>query len=119
MEKTMIAKRFSYFFAVLVLGFALVGCERTKIGDITADPGRFMSKQVSVGGHVTQSIGFLGKGIYQIDDGTGKLWVLAETRGVPSKGALVGVKGRVTPTVTFMGVNYATVMRETDRRAGD
>ena len=115
----MVAKRVSYLFVVLVLGFALVACERTKIGDITADPGRFMSKEVSVGGHVTQSIGFLGTGIYQIDDGTGKLWVLAERRGVPSKGALVGVKGRVTPTITFMGINYATVMRETDRRSGD
>jgi hypothetical protein len=66
---------------------------------------------------VTQSIGFLGRGIYQVDDGTGKLWVLSETHGVPSKGAMVGVKGRVIPTVTFMGINYATVMRESDRRA--
>ena len=115
----MVAKRISYFFAVPIFGFVLVGCERTKIGDITADPGRFMSKEVSVGGHVTQSIGVLGKGIYQIDDGTGKLWVLSETRGVPSRGAVIGVKGRVTPTVTFLGINYATVMRESNRRAGD
>src|SRR5882672_4444381 len=113
----MIAKRASYFIVVLVLGLALVGCERTKIGDITSDPGRFMNKEVNVAGQVTQSIGFLGKGIYQVDDGTGRVWVLAETRGVPSRGAKVGVKGRVTPTVTFMGVNYATVMRETDRRS--
>jgi RecJ-like exonuclease len=110
-------KRIAYFITVLVFGLLLVACERTRIGDITSDPGRFMNKEVSVAGHVTQSIGFLGKGIYQVDDGTGKLWVLAENRGVPSKGAMVGVKGRVTPTVTFMGINYATVMRESDRRA--
>jgi hypothetical protein len=30
---------------------------------------------------------------------------------------MVGVKGRVTPTLTFMGINYATVMRESNRRA--
>jgi hypothetical protein len=113
----MTAKRISYFLTVLVMGFALVACERTKIGDVTADPGRFMNKEVNVAGQVTQSIGFMGKGIYQIDDGTGRLWVLANGRGVPSKGAMVGVKGRVTPTVTFMGVNYATVMRETDRKS--
>lgn len=114
----MAVKRIPYLIAVLLLGFLLVACERTKIGDITADPGHFMNKEVSVAGQVTQSIGFMGKGIYQIDDGTGRLWVLANSRGVPSRGAKVGVKGRVTPTITFMGVNYATVMRETDRRSG-
>jgi hypothetical protein len=114
------AKRVAYFITVLLFGVLLVACERTEIGDITADPGRFMNKEVNVAGQVTQAIGLLGKGIYQIDDGTGKLWVLAESRGVPSKGARVGVKGRVTPTVTFLGINYATVMRESNRRpAGD
>jgi hypothetical protein len=114
----MTVKKISYFLTLLTLGLLLVACERTKIGDITADPGNFMNKEVNVAGEGTQSIGFMGKGIYQVDDGTGRLWVLANGRGVPSKGAMVGVKGRVTPTVTFMGVNYATVMRETDRRSG-
>src|SRR5688572_26725547 len=99
----MFPRKVSYLLITLVLGFVLVACERTKIGDITADPGNFMNKEVNVGGQVTQSIGFMGKGIYQIDDGTGRLWVLVNERGVPSKGAMVGVKGRVTPTVTFMG----------------
>ena len=102
---------------ILGVSFALIGCEQQKIGDVTADPGRFHNKEITVAGRVTQSFGMLGKGIYQIEDGTGSLWVLAETRGVPSKGAMVGVKGRITPTVTFMGQNYATVMRESDRRA--
>lgn len=115
----MTLKRGLYFAAVLLIAFALVGCERTKIGDITADPGRYLKKDVNVAGEVTQSIGLLGKGIYQIDDGSGRLWVLANGRGVPSKGAKVGVRGHITPTVTFMGVNYATVLRESDRRAGD
>ena len=113
----MLVKRFFYVAVICMLGFAMAACERQKIGDITADPGRFQNKQVNVAGRVTQSIGALGKGVYQIDDGTGKLWVFSETRGVPSKGAYVGVKGRVTPTVTFLGTNYATVMMESDRRA--
>jgi hypothetical protein len=112
-------KKIVYFVIVLAMSLALVACERTKIGDITADPGRYMKKEVSVAGRVTQSIGVLGKGIYQVDDGTGNLWVLANGRGVPSKGAHVGVKGHITPTVTFMGTNYATVMRESDRRSAE
>ena len=113
----MMKRRFVYVFVLSMLGLAVAACERQKIGDITADPGRFRDKEVNVAGRVTESIGVLGKGVYQIDDGTGKLWVWSDTRGVPSRGAYVGVKGRITPTVTFLGVNYATVMRETDRRA--
>jgi hypothetical protein len=110
-------KRLMFVTALALLSIMLVACERTAIGDITADPGRFRDKEVQVAGRVVQSVGAFGKGIYEIDDGTGTLWVLAENRGVPSKGAYVGAKGYITPTVTFLGVNYATVMRESDRRA--
>ena len=104
--------------AVCVLSLLLTACDRQKIGDINADPGRYEGKDVSVAGRVTGfSVGALGKGLYQIDDGTGKLYVLSENRGAPSDGACVGVKGRVLPSFTFLGRNYATVLRETDRRA--
>jgi len=105
-----------YLIAIVILGFSLVACEQKKISEINADPGRYSNKEVAVIGHVTQSIGALGRGIYQLDDGTGRLWVMTNSRGVPSKGAKVGVKGYVKPTITFLGVNYATVMEETDRR---
>src|SRR5262245_33671291 len=111
-------ERLSFLLAVSMMGLFLAACERIKINEINADPGRFLNKEVSVVGKVTQSIGALGTGVYQIDDGTGTLWVFAEKRSVPSKGALVGVKGHVTPTVTFLGKNYATVLRETNRHAG-
>src|SRR2546425_9414745 len=106
-----------YLMAIVILGFSLVACEQKKISEINADPGRYMNKEVAVVGRVTQSIGALGKGVYQVDDGTGRLWVMTNSRGVPSKGAKVGVKGYVKPTITFLGVNYATVMEETDRHA--
>jgi hypothetical protein len=112
------ARRIHYFVAVVTMGLALMACEKVKIGDINADPGRFMDKEVAVAGTVTQSIGALGKGVYQIDDGTGRLWVLSTSRGVPSKGAKVGVKGNLMHSVTFLGINYATVLQENDRRRG-
>ena len=114
----MSVKKTVYFVAVCVLGLALAACERVKIGDINADPGRFANKEVAVVGTVTQSIGALGQGVYQIDDGTGKLWIWSNGHGVPSKGAKVGVKGHIAESVTFLGINYATVLRETDRRRG-
>jgi hypothetical protein len=115
----MTGKRLLGVLAAALLLLTVAACERQKIGDIVADPGRYAEKEVNVGGRVTQAFGFMGRGLYQIDDGTGSLWVLSENRGVPSKDALVGVRGRITPTLTFMGRNYATVVRESNRRAGD
>jgi hypothetical protein len=110
-------RRFSCWIAGALLSVFLVSCEREKISDINADPGRFHGKEVQIAGKVTQSIGALGKGIYQVNDGSGSLWVFSDKLGVPSKGIKVGVKGTVVPTVTFLGINYATVLREIDRRA--
>jgi hypothetical protein len=41
---------------------------------------------------------------------------LSEHYGVPSNGAQVAVTGRLIQGVTFAGRNYATVLRETQRR---
>ena len=109
-------KRILYVVALVVLSLGLVSCERTKIGDITADPGSFANKEVNIAGTVTNSFGAVIAGAYEIDDGTGKMWVVSEHRGVPSKGAHVGVKGRIVPTITVMGRNFATAMRESDRK---
>ena len=104
--------------ALCALGLLLTACDRIKIGDINADPGRFQNKEVSVAGKVSGlSIGALNTGLYELDDGTGKIYVLSSSRGAPSKDAYVGVKGTVMPTFTFLGKNYATVLRETDRKA--
>ena len=76
-------KKVGFVSAVCVLSLLLTACERQKIGDITADPGRFQGKDVSMAGRVTGmsvgfSVGAVGMGLYQIDDGTGKLIVLSE-----------------------------------------
>jgi hypothetical protein len=111
-------RRLVSLLAIMALTLTLGACERKKISEVTSDPGEYRDKDVNVGGTVIQSFGALNTGIYQIDDGTGTLWVFSDSRGVPSKGTVVGVKGRIVPSITFLGVNYATVMRESDRRTG-
>jgi hypothetical protein len=111
-------RKTSVILAVCFLGLFLTACDRIKISDIMADPGSFQNKEVSIAGKVTGlSIGALNTGLYEIDDGTGKLYVLSSSRGAPSKDAYVGVKGTIMPTFTFMGRNFVTVLRETDRKA--
>jgi hypothetical protein len=102
---------------VLAAILLLVACpQQRNIADIINDPGRYADKEVGVRGTVDQSFGALGTGMYQVDDGTGKIWVYAENRAVPGKGARVGVSGKVQPTFTFAGKSFATVIRETGRR---
>jgi hypothetical protein len=95
----------------------LLGCtESITIADINRDPGRFRDKDVSITGQVVTSFGAVGEGAYQVDDGTGRIWVLTERGGVPGQGARVRVTGRVTTGVTFAGRSFGVVLRESDRQ---
>jgi hypothetical protein len=97
----------------------LTACpSQTTISKINADPGRYRNKEVAIVGNVTDSYGVLGNGAYEIDDGTGRLWVVTR-RGVPSRGARVGAKGRVYTGFNWGGRNFGTVLEETDRRSKD
>ena len=57
----------------------LAGCAPLKIGRINADPSRFRNQTVHVTGTVTNSVGLLGKGGYQIEDETGRIYVISGT----------------------------------------
>ncbi|HKA20193.1 MAG TPA: OB-fold nucleic acid binding domain-containing protein [Blastocatellia bacterium] len=111
-------KKTSLFLGISLALFslALTGCpERIRIADISSNPGRFYDKEVTVAGRVVRSYGAVGAGVFEIDDGTGKLWVATEKYGVPSKDSYIGVTGRVIPGVTWAGRNYGNGMRETRR----
>jgi hypothetical protein len=109
--------RISFLSILLVGTFLFTACpKRESISKIMADPGRYQNKEVGITGTVTDSYGALGVGTYEIDDGTGRMWV-ATRRGVPSRGSRVGAKGRILPSFSFAGRSYVTVMEETDRRA--
>jgi hypothetical protein len=98
------------------LALLLAGCPQHKdISTILRDPAHYMNNDVTVIGTVTHSYGLLGTGVYEIDDGTGKMWVFAERTGVPSDGTRVASVGRVQPSLTFGGRSFATVLREKER----
>ena len=100
---------------LLTATFLLTACpQRETISKINADPGRYRNKEVGVAGTVTDSYGVLGNGAYEIDDGTGKLWVVTR-RGVPSRGSRIGAKGRVYTGFSFGGRSFGTVLEESGR----
>jgi hypothetical protein len=95
----------------------LAGCPpRESIARINQDPARYAGKEITIAGRVTDSFGALGSGIFQIDDGTGTMWVFSEKYGVPGNGANLAVTGRIQQGFAFGGRNVATILRETEPR---
>ena len=112
-------KRLGALSTVLMAVFLLTACpSQTTISKINADPSRYRNKEVAIVGVVRDSYGVLGNGAYELDDGTGRLWVVTR-RGVPSRGARVGAKGRVHTGFNFGGRNFGTVLEESDRATKD
>jgi hypothetical protein len=109
----------SIIFAVaLVFALSAAALAKKTVNQIKADPGRYRDKTISVEGRVTDSYGVLGNGAYEIDDGTGRIWVIAD-RAVPSRGARVEAKGHIVNGLVFGGRNMGVALRETGRKAKD
>lgn len=80
---------------VLIVGaISSVACASRTINQVLADPGRYRDRQVKLSGSVVDSYSLVGNGAYQIDDTTGRLWIVSNS-GVPRKGARVSVTGTV------------------------
>jgi hypothetical protein len=105
-------------FVILAAVLVLAGCERTKISDINNDPARFSGKDVTIAGEVVTSMGALNEGAFEMDDGTGRIWVVSRGFGVPRTGAKVAVTGRTQAGVTIGTRSIANVLRETKPRQG-
>lgn len=107
---------------ILVVGLFAAACpERTSIADIEANPSKYFDKDVAVAGTVQNSYGISiplvnqQGGIYKISDGSGSLWVVTR-RSVPSKGAQLGVKGKIQNGLNYNGRNYGLGLIEEDRK---
>jgi hypothetical protein len=102
---------------LVLLTLLLAGCPpRVSIRDINRDPSRYANREVNVGGRVSNSLGALGTGVYELDDGSGTIWVYSQGHGVPASGVKVGVRGRVTQGFRFGGRSFAVILLESERR---
>jgi len=73
---------------------AATACAGKSINQVLADPSRYRDREVRVSGDVVDSYSLANRGAYQIDDRSGRLWVVSD-RGVPRKGARVTVTGTI------------------------
>jgi hypothetical protein len=110
-------RRYVIALAALCTLALMAGCKNTvTIKTLLDDPSQYDKKTVSIAGTVGKSIGVLGYGAYQIDDGTGKLTVVSKEGGAPREGARVGVEGEFRSAFT-LGTETAAVLIEKRRLA--
>jgi hypothetical protein len=79
---------------VLALGLGSSACAARTINQVLADPARYRDRQVKLQGSVVNSFSAVGTGAYELEDRTGRLWIVSN-QGVPRRGANVSVKGTV------------------------
>jgi hypothetical protein len=102
----------------LAVAFAMTlgGCASTvRIGDLLAEPQRYAGQTVQVEGTVTRSAGILGVGGYEVDDGTGQIFVVAQGTVVPAQGSRTKAKGTFEPVFSFGGRNIAAILQSGER----
>ena len=86
----------------------LAGCALSthpRIADLKYNPGRYQNHTITLDGVVTRSWGapMVPLKLYQINDGTGEVTVVANDGRVPTRGARVRVTGRVEDVATLGG----------------
>ena len=110
--------------AIVALSLGLAACRETTVARLLAEPDRYHNDEVGLRGQVIKSASVLGTGAYQLDDGTGTIWVVS-SKGVPRQGARVAVRGRVRDVVDLGGlipnlpreIGSGLVLEESEHRA--
>ena len=106
--------------AALALAAMLSGCalavRRPSVAELKYNPGRYHDRTVAIDGVVTSSwsVPLVPFRMYKVDDGTGEVTVLANDGRVPTRGARVRVKGRVSELATLGGQALGLHIRQRD-----
>lgn len=112
MKKILISKVVIAMLGTMIL---LSGCASTKISDILANPDKYVGTEVRVSGTVIDRywVDILGlkAGAYQIDDGSGKIWVITNQEP-PAEDKKASAKGTVSTSGKIGDRNFGIVIKE-------
>jgi hypothetical protein len=106
--------------STLTLGVLLTGCalsaRRPSVAELKYNPGRYQDRTVAIDGVVTSSWGvpLMPFRLYKVNDGTGEVTIVSQGGRVPTKGAHVRVKGRVSDIATLGGQAIGLHLQQTD-----
>jgi len=87
------------------------GCKgTTPIKSLLDDPALNNGKQVQIAGVVTKSPAMPESDAYEVDDGTGKVFVLSKKHGTPPEGTKVVVKGVFYAAISSKTQTFAAIV---------
>ena len=106
--------RFITVVCLITATVLLAACPaRRSIESINRDPAQFHDHEVTIAGRVVNSFDVMGVAAFEIDDGTGRLWVYSNKFGVPGNASKVEVTGTIQQGFSLGGRNFAMILRET------
>jgi hypothetical protein len=114
------SRLYSRLAILIVIGALLSGCalavRRPSVAELKYNPGRYQDRTVAIEGVVTSSWGvpLMPVRLYRVNDGTGEVTVLSQSGRVPTRGARVQVKGRVSDIATLGGQAIGLHIQQTD-----
>lgn len=106
-------KKVSSIFLLVLFLLSLYCAAAVSIGEIKNSPQRFHDKRVTISGIVDETITLpiLGVGVFQLNDGTGKIWVKPNNR-MPEKSDRVSVTGTIKVGLTISGKSFGMILLE-------
>jgi hypothetical protein len=105
MTKHLAARLGAPFVVAVMLSGCALAMRSPSVAELKYNPGRYHDRTVAINGVVTSSWGLplVPFKLYKVSDGTGEVTVVANEGRIPSKGARVRVKGRVSEVATLGG----------------
>jgi hypothetical protein len=91
---------------------AFCACSRQSIEVINHDPAGLRDKQITVAGRVVNLFATTDAGAFELDDGSGRLWVLRDSPNLPAHNSSVTVTGKIEQGVPFAGRKFVIILRE-------
>lgn len=89
-----------------------LGLGLTPIQAITTTPEQYRDQTVTLRGKVTNQIGILGTGAYEIQDNSGRVWVVTQA-GLPTTETQVFVQGSPQEGLSIAGRSLGVTVVET------
>ena len=106
-------RKINTLFALFLLIVLLQCAASVRIGDIKDTPSRFHDKKVTISGTIDETITLpiLGIAVYQLNDGTGTIWVKPKEM-THEKGDRVRVTGEIKVGITIGGESFGLILIE-------
>ena len=96
----------------LIILSIIFGCSsHIRISKINEEPRKYQDKKVTIKGVVVNTFAIFGSSMYQVDDGTGVIWVSTQKK-IPFSGKKVVVTGIVQSAFVLNDKAFGTVIFE-------